>query len=259
MKFLTVDGARLAYRVDGPPDAPPLVLAHALGTNLGMWAPQINALAERFRVIRYDARGHGASGLSAEPVTIERLGRDVVALLDHLGVERAHLGGLSAGGITGLWAAVHEPARVDRLVLANTAARIGSVEVWDERIATVRAGGMRAMRDAAVGRFLTASYRAAHPDVARAVGDMVEATPVEGYVGLAGALRDADLRADAPRVGAPTLIIAGRHDESTPPERSHELHAAIAGSALVVIEDAAHLSNVERAEEFTWALSRFLA
>ena len=255
---LEIDGTRIAFRVDGPESAPPIVLSHALGTSLRMWEPQVPALAERFRVIRYDTRGHGESDVSREPVTIERLGRDMLALLDHLGIARAHLGGLSAGGITALWVALHEPARVDRLVLANTAARIGSPEVWDERIATVRAGGMRAMRDGAVERFLMAPFREAHPEIAREVGDMVEATPVSGYVALAGALRAADLRGDLARVAAPTLVIGGAHDPSTPPEQSHELYAGIVGSELVMLDDAAHLSNVEKPDAFAAALLRFL-
>jgi 3-oxoadipate enol-lactonase len=182
----------------------------------------------------------------------------MIALLDHLGIERAHLGGLSAGGITALWVAMRAPARVDRVVLANTAARIGSPEVWDERIATVRAGGMRAMRDGAVERFLRAPFRAAHPEIAREVGDMVEATPVDGYVALAGALRAADLRGDLARVAAPTLVIGSVYDPSTPPEQSHELHTGIVGSELVMLDDAAHLSNVEKPDAFTAALRRFL-
>jgi 3-oxoadipate enol-lactonase len=255
---LEIDGTRIAFRVDGPADGSPLVLGHALGTSMRMWEPQLPALAERFRVIRYDTRGHGASDVSTAPVTIERLGRDMIALLDHLGVARAHLGGLSAGGITALWVAVHEPARLDRLVLANTAARIGSPEVWDERIATVRAGGMRAMRDASVGRFLTAPFREAHPEIACEIGEIIEGTPVEGYVALAEALSAADLRGELSRVAAPTLVVGGEHDPSTPFEQSRELHAGIAGSELVMLEDAAHLSNVEKPEEFTAALLRFL-
>ncbi|HEU4702306.1 MAG TPA: alpha/beta fold hydrolase, partial [Conexibacter sp.] len=138
-----VDGVRLAYRVDGSgADAPAVVLLHSLGTHLGMWEPQVAPLAQRFRVVRYDCRGHGASDVAAGPLTVERLGRDVIALLDHLEIERAHLCGISLGGLTALWLAVHHPDRADRVVLANTGARIGSAESWDARIAAVERGGM---------------------------------------------------------------------------------------------------------------------
>ena len=250
-EHVEIDGLGIAYRVDGHEPADALVLVNSLGTDLRMWDPQMEALVRHFRVIRYDCRGHGDSDVPAGPATIDRLGADLVALLDHLHVERAHLCGLSLGGLTALWAAAHHPARVKRAVFANTAARLGTTQSWDERIGAVRAGGMAAIRDAVVARFLGAQFRAARPDVARRIGDMVEATPATGYLAACAALRDADLRDVAPSIRAPSLIVAGELDESAPVRQSEELHAAIAGSELVVLAGAAHLTNVERAEEFT--------
>ena len=260
MRTADVGGARIAYRVDGPDDAAPaVVLLNSLGTDHRMWDAQAEALARRFRVVRYDVRGHGASAASAEPVTIERLGLDVVALLDHLGLARAHLCGLSLGGITALWVAARRPERVARAVFANTAARIGSAEGWSGRIAAVRGGGMAAVRDAALRRFLGDRFRAAHPEETRRIGAMLDATPPEGYVAACAALRDADLRGEVPAIRAPSLVIAGGIDESTPPHEAEALHAAIPGSALVVLDGAAHLTNVERPAEFTALVSGFLA
>jgi 3-oxoadipate enol-lactonase len=254
-----IDGVHLAYRVDGPgAGAPAVVLLHSLGTHLGMWEPQVGPLAQRFRVVRYDCRGHGASDVATGPVTVERLGRDVIALLDHLGIERAHLCGISLGGLTALWLAVHHPERVDRVVLANTGARVGSAESWDARIDALERGGMPAIRDAVLARWVGPEFRAAHPHAARALGDMLDGTPVAGYVAACRALRDADLGAEAHAVRAPTLVVAGGLDESTPPALGETLHATIAGSMLVVLPGAAHLSNVERPDEFTAIVLRFL-
>jgi 3-oxoadipate enol-lactonase len=259
MDFLTVDdGERLSYRLDGPENAPVLALVHALGTNLGVWAPQMDALSARFRVLRHDMRGHGRSALSPGPVTIERLGRDLLALFDRLDIMRAHVCGLSLGGMVTLWLAAQHPERVDRAVLADTAARIGSVDSWEERIAQVRSGGMASIREAAVARFLGESYRLGHPDVARALGEMLEATSPAGYIAACAALRDADLRPSIDEIRTPSLIIVGALDPSTPPAQSRELHEAIRGSELEIIDAAAHLSNVEQAAVFTDHLLRFL-
>ena len=253
-----IDGVHIAYRVEGSDASDALVLVNSLGTDLRMWDAQIDVLARHFRVIRYDCRGHGDSEAPTGPATIDRLGADLVALLDHLHVARAHICGLSLGGLTALWFAVHHPARVNRAVFANTAARLGTTQSWNERMRAVRAGGMAAIRDAVVARFLGASFRAAHPDVASRIGDMVEATPASGYLAACAALRDADLRDVVASIRTPALIIAGERDESASVRQSEELHAAIPGSELVVLAGAAHLTNVERADEFTRIVSTFL-
>jgi 3-oxoadipate enol-lactonase len=243
---IEVDGVRLAYRVDGPATAPALVLSNSLDLDRRMWQPQIAALARRFRVVRYDQRGHGRSSVPAGPYTLDRLGGDLLALVDALQVGRAHICGISLGGLVAQWLAVRHPDRVDRVILANTGARIGTEAGWDDRIRRVHAGGMEAIRDLVVGRFLSAPFRQVHPDIVRWVGDLLVATAPEGYVATCEALRAAGLRGEVGAIRAPTLVMAGGLDESTPGDHSHALHAAIAGSKLVILPDAAHLSNVEQ-------------
>lgn len=252
------DGVRIAYRVDGDDSRHALVLINSLGTDLRLWKPQMPELTRHFRVIRYDCRGHGASDVPPNPATIDRLGADLIALLDCLHIDIAHLCGLSLGGLTALWAAAYHRERVARVIFANAAARFGTTQSWDERIRAVRAGGMTAISETVVGRFLGATFRAAHPDVVRRITDMVEATPADGYVAVCAALRDADLRDVVSRIRAPSLILAGELDQSAPLRQSEELHTAIAGSELVVLPGAAHLTNVEQADEFTRLVTKFL-
>jgi 3-oxoadipate enol-lactonase len=258
VKSLIVDGVPLAYRVDGPEDAPPLILINSLGTDYGMWAAQVAALSRSLRIIRYDIRGHGHSGVSDAPVTIARLADDLLALLDHLEIARAHLCGLSLGGVIALWLAIHHPERVSRAVFANTAARIGSIESWSARMAFVRGGGMVAVRELVLARFFSEQFRARHPEVANSFGAMLEASDPAGYIAACAALRDADLRPIVSTIRIPSLIITGMLDEATPVSQAEELHAAIAGSELVVLPEASHLSNVEQPEAFNTQLLRFL-
>jgi len=253
-----IDGLNIAYRVDGAESAESVVLINSLGTDLRLWEPQMDELKRHFRVIRYDCRGHGESDVPLLPATIDRLGADLVALLDCLNLERAHLCGLSLGAITALWVATYHRERVARAVFANASARFGTTQSWDERIRAVRAGGMAAISETVVGRFLGAPFRAAHPDVTRRITEMVEATPADGYVAVCAALRDADLRDVVSRIRAPSLIVAGELDQSAPLRQSEELHTSIEGSELVVLPDAAHLTNVEQAEKFTPLVTTFL-
>lgn len=258
MNVFVSDGVRLAYRVDGPSNAPTLVMVNSLGTDLHMWDPQVALLGHALRIVRYDCRGHGASDVPSDPYTIEQLGRDLLALLDTLQIEQAHICGLSLGGIVALWFAVNHPNRVARAVFANTAARIGTTESWNTRIDAVRTGGMAAIRDTVLARFLSEGFRQRHPETAQQIGEMIETTHPMGYIGACVALRDADLRANVSAIRVPSLIVAGALDESTPPAQSRELHAAIAGSQLVVFPDVAHLSNVERPGEFSEYVLTFL-
>ena len=254
----TGDGVRLAYRVDGEANAPPLLFVNSLGTDLRMWEPQAVCFSRRFRVIRYDTRGHGRSDAPPGPYTIERLGGDILALLDSLSVERAHVCGLSLGGLTALWLAAHHPGRLRSAILANTAARIGTVEGWSARIEAVRAGGMPAVRETVLERFFSAAFRRAHPEVVDAIGDTLVATDPLGYIAACSALRDTDLRAEVSAVRVPSLVVAGALDESTPPSQAEELHTAIPGSKLVVLPEAAHLSNLEQPEAFNQAIFDWL-
>ncbi|MFG1296871.1 MULTISPECIES: 3-oxoadipate enol-lactonase [Xanthobacter] len=244
------DGCRLAYRFDGPADAPVLLLSHALGTRLEMWDPQIPALAETFRVLRYDCRGHGRSDVPVGAYGMDRLGRDVVELMDTLSVEHVHFCGLSLGGMVGQWLAARVPERVTGLVLANTTAHMGLASVWDERINAVLDGGVAALTESVLMRWFTPAFLAAHPERVAPVRAMLNATAAEGYAGCCAAIRDMDLRLTAPLIRAPTLVIVGTQDPSTPPEEGLRLAQSIA-SAHVAKLDCAHLSNVEQADAFT--------
>jgi 3-oxoadipate enol-lactonase len=237
--------------VTGPADAPPLVLSNSLGADLRMWDPQAEALSERFRLIRYDTRGHGGSPVPDGPYTIDHLGQDVVALLDELEIERAHFAGLSLGGMTGMWLAINAPERLDRLVLVCTSANLGPAETWRERAETVRAQGTEAVADAGVGRWLTERFRQERPDRARWLRDMIAATPDSGYAACCAVIEHMDLTAGLAGISAPTLVVAGAQDPSTPPEHAERIAAEIPRARLEVLDPAAHLANVEQPEAVT--------
>jgi 3-oxoadipate enol-lactonase len=247
----------LAFEVAGPIAGPPLVLSNSLGTDRGLWDDQFAALSRRFRVLRYDTRGHGASDAPAGEYALERLGRDVLALMDAADMTRAHVAGISIGGLTALWLGIHAPDRVQRLVLANTAARIGSLTTWNDRVRTVASLGVAALADATMERWFTPTFRAANGATVARIRTMFLATPAAGYLGCCAALRDADLRAEAGLVRAPSLVITGACDPATSPADGEWLAAAIDGAEILEL-DAAHLSNIERAREFTDAMVRFL-
>jgi 3-oxoadipate enol-lactonase len=256
--YATAQGTRLFYRLDGPVSAPVVALVNSLGMDLHMWEPQVPRLAERFRVLRFDTRGHGRSEVPPSPYTLPQLGGDLVALFNTLGIPQAHICGLSLGGMVALWLGIFSPERVGRVVLANTAARIGTEASWDERILAIENGGMAAIRDMVVGRFLSLPFRRRDPQVAEWVGGILEATPPDGYIGACRALAEADLRGVVERVEAPCLVIGSSLDEATPPAQAQELAALLKTSRLALLEDAAHLSNVEQAEAFTDLLLSFL-
>jgi 3-oxoadipate enol-lactonase len=223
-----------------------------------LWARQVPRLAKSYRVITYDARGHGFSLPTAGNYTIEQLGRDALAILDDAGAESAHVCGISLGGITAMWLGVNAPGRVRSLTLANTAARIGSQQFWSDRIAFVKQQGMAMLADMTMPRWFTDGFRAREPQTVEQFRSMVTACPKDGYLSCCAALRDEDLRESIGTIRCPVLAIAGRDDVATPPEGLQFVHEKIAGSKLVTV-DAAHLSNVERADEFTSALKEFVA
>jgi len=251
------DDVRIAYALDGPDNAPTLVLSNSLGTTMDMWAPQVPVLTQSFRVLRYDMRGHGASDVPPGPYAIATLGRDVVALLRHVECARAHFCGLSMSGLVGLWLAQNEPAFLEHLVLANTAARIGPAEIWTARIARVEAEGMSTVADAVVQRWFTPGFIAAESPAFIAARQMLRDSPAAGYMAACAAVRDADLRADLGRIAKPTLVIAGTHDPATTPADGRYMAERIPDARYVEI-DASHLSNLERPAEFTRALVDFL-
>ena len=252
-----VSGLKVSYELSGPALAPVVVLSHSLGADLTMWDPQEKLLARSFRVLRYDTRGHGGTALAAEPWTLAMLASDVLGLLDVLGVARAHFCGLSMGGLIGMWLGAHAASRIDKLVLSNTGARIGTAESWNARIKSVSEGGMRSVSASILERWFTAEFRRAAPEVVAGVRRLIERTPARGYAAACAALRDADERADLGAIRAPTLVIAGRHDPATPPADGQALASGIAGARYVELP-AAHLSNLEATAAFNVELVGFL-
>lgn len=239
--------ATVAYDDHGDPANPAVVLSSSLGTTREMWEPQLEALTPRFRVIRYDHRGHGDSPAPPGPYTLADLGGDLVALLDHLGIGRAHVCGLSLGGIVGLWLAAAHPDRVDRLVACCTAPAFPA-DSWHERAATVRVHGTQAVAPASLERWLTASFRERQPDTVERLRVALLATRAEGYAGCCEALAGADLTDALPGITAPTLAIAGAEDPATPPDQLKRIADGVADASLAVVDDAAHLVNVEQPE-----------
>jgi 3-oxoadipate enol-lactonase len=244
----------LNHRFDGPEDAPVLVLSNSLGTTLELWEPQIAALSQHARVLRYDQRGHGGSPVPPGPYTVGDLGGDVVDLLDRLELERVSFCGLSIGGVTGMWLGANAPERIDKLVLACTGARIGTTEMWTDRAAWVRDRGTATVAAAVVERWFTPEFAAASPEIVARFHAMVESTPDEGYAGCCDALRDFDFRNELGRVAPPTLVISGAQDPATPPDLGAFLVDNIPAATFTLIEDAAHLANVARPEQFTQAV-----
>jgi 3-carboxy-cis,cis-muconate cycloisomerase/3-oxoadipate enol-lactonase len=248
----------LHHEISGPADAPPLLLLNSLGSDLSMWDGQIGVLSQQFRVIRCDTRGHGRSPVPAGPYTVDDLGSDVLALLDSLGVERAHVAGVSLGGLLGMWLATHAATRVDGLALVCTAATFPTPESWTERAALVRESGAGAVADAVVARWFTADFAARERGRVAAARAMIAATPAEGYAACCEALATADMRPFLGAVRAPTIVVSGAEDPTSPPERGEELAAAIRGASFVEIPDAAHVAPLERPAAVTGLLTLFL-
>lgn len=258
MPFADVAGARLHYRFDGADDAPVVMLCNSLGTDLSMWDGQVPALTRHYNVLRYDSRGHGQSGVAPGPYTIEQLGRDAAALLDALGLTQVRFCGLSMGGMVGQWLGANAARRLSRLVLCNTAARIGTAEVWNARIDAVNTGGMAAIVENVVARWYTAPFIASSPAAIDKTRAMLLTTPAAGYVASCGAVRDMDQRESVSRIRVPTLVVAGAHDTVTSPADGRLLVERIAGAQYVELP-AAHLSNIEAEAAFTSAVTAFLA
>ncbi|MGH8353866.1 MAG: 3-oxoadipate enol-lactonase [Pseudomonas sp.] len=250
----------LNYRFDGPARAPVLLLSNSLGTDLHMWDEQIPAFAEHFRVLRYDSRGHGGSLVSAGPYSIEQHGRDVLALLDALHIERAHYCGLSMGGLIGQWLGINAGSRLHKLVICNTAAKIGTAEIWNTRIDGVLRDGQAAMvalRDASSARWFTAAFAAAAPGKVKALTDMLAATSPAGYAACCAAVRDADFREQLGAIAVPTLVVCGTHDPVTTPSDGQFMFERIRAAEFAEFA-AAHLSNVEASAAFSRRVLDFL-
>jgi 3-oxoadipate enol-lactonase len=258
MPVIDSDGCSLWYELAGPEQAPVLMLSNSLGTDLHMWDPQAHAFAKRFRLLRYDRRGHGKSGRTPGPYTMEQLARDALAILDALGLARINWCGLSMGGMEGMWLAAHARERVDRLVLSNTSCHYPDKRYWNERIEAIRsAGGLAPLADRIAGLWFSRAFRDREPHTVARMLAMLAATPLEGYVACSEAIRDMDHRAILRRITAPTLILAGQHDQATPVAAAQFIRDQIPGASLSILA-AAHMSNVEQPAAYTDAVLRFL-
>ena len=257
MPVIDADGCPIHVAVEGPDGAPVLMLSNSLGTNLHMWDDQMPAFTRHFRVVRYDSRGHGQSGAPHGEYTIERLGRDALAVMDALGLEQVNWCGLSKGGMVGQWLGTNAPQRVGRLVLCNTAAHMAPADLWNQRIAAVTANGMAPLVESVVERWFTKAFREKAPQAVDRIRQMLLTTPPHGYAGCCAAVRDMDQRETIRSITAPTLVIGGRQDPATPLAAAELIQKRIPGARLVVLE-AAHLSNIEQPAEFTAAVLEFL-
>ncbi|HEY2021806.1 3-oxoadipate enol-lactonase [Paraburkholderia sp.] len=259
MPYAAVNGTELHYRIDGDRHgpAPWLVLSNSLGCDMSMWAPQVAALSKHFRVLRYDTRGHGHSEAPKGPYTIEQLSGDVLGLMDTLKITRANFCGISMGGLTGIALAARHSDRLQRVVLCNTAARIGSPEVWVPRAARARGEGLLALADAVLPRWFTADYIEREPVVLAMIRDVFVHHDKQGYASNCDAIDAADLRPEAPGIKLPVLVISGTHDLAATPEQGRELAQSIPGARYVEL-NASHISNIEKADEFTKTVVDFL-
>ena len=239
----------LHHRLDGPEGAPVLMLSNSLGTALGMWDDHLPALADHFRVLRYDQRGHGRTPAPPGPYTIAELGGDALELLDQLGLERVSFCGTSLGGMTGMWLAINAPERIDRLALCCTSAHLPPREMWTERAATVRAHGVEAVADAQLERWFTPAFAERRPEAVERARRVLLQTPPEGYAGCCEAIAAHDLRHELGSIRAPTLVLAADGDPATPPAHGRLIADAIDGARFVVLERARHLAVVELPED----------
>lgn len=254
-----MSAVELFFRDSGG-EAHPVVLAHAIGCDQRMWDDLAARLAKDFRVVRFDARGHGRSPVPPRPYTLEGLAEDALALLDRLGIEKAHWVGLSMGAMIGMAFALAYPERLGRLVLANTTSSYGPEGrgMWQARAKAVSEGGLAAIEPMVMQRYFSGDFRANRPEVVAAASRRFLETPVEGYLGCCDAIAELDFTADLSRIHHRTLVIAGGADAGTPPAMSQVIADRIPGARLSVLPGAAHLSSAEKPEEFAALVEAFL-
>jgi len=257
MAEMMIDGVAFNVVVEGQDDAPAILVAHSLGADLTQWDPQMDSLARRFRVIRYDSRGHGHTEATPGLYSVEQLGRDALAVLDALGVKKTHYMGLSLGGIVGMWLLANAPERIDRAILANTSACFGHADLWNGRIRHALSEGMDSLAGPTMDRWFTRDFHESDPGAIERIAARFRATSPEGYAATAAALRDADLREAIRGVQNRVLVIVGTQDPAATPAAGGLIADSIRGSRLVAL-DAAHLSNIEAANAFNRAMVSFL-
>ena len=256
--FTSGDGYRIAYRFDGPTDKPVLVLSNSIATTLNMWDGQIQALSQHFRVLRYDMRGHGASDVPVGAYSLDRLGRDVIEMLDALDIDRVHFCGLSLGGFVGQWLGFHTPERIDRLILSNTSSYLGPVEHWDRLIASVlQARDMSATATMFLNNWFPRRMLEENNPVIEPFRATLLAMQPQGLAGCYAVVRDTDIRRTIALIPNPTLVIGGQYDTVTLPGHSELIAATIPGAKLVMLP-AVHLSNIEYPDDFLKAVLDFL-
>ena len=257
MPILKSGEARIHYVLEGQSGSAVLVFSNSLGANYSMWDPQANEFRKKFRVLRYDMRGHGQSPPTPGPYSIELLASDVIAMLDALDLDRVHFCGLSMGGMIGMWLALNAPERLNKLVLSNTAAKIGTAEGWNARIEAVQKNGMKSLASAILERWFTPAFRRKAPETMASIVKMLEETNPDGYAACCAAVRDFDCREKLSGIRTPTLVIAGAHDSGTPPADGRFLVKQIPGARYVEL-DGAHLSNIEAQDQFNNELAALL-
>ena len=256
MPDINADGCTIHVEVEGP-EHPVLMLSNSLGTNLHIWDEQVAPFTRHFRLVRYDRRGHGRSGVPKGPYSMERLGRDALAILDGLGIEKVNWCGLSMGGMVGQWLGANAPKRIDKLILSNTSCYFADKASWNDRIKLVREQGLTAIVDANMERWFTKAFRERSPQAIARIREMFLATNIEGYVACGQAIRDMDHRPLLMKIGAPTLVIAGRHDPATSSEAG-EFIAQHAPNAKLVILETAHIANIEQPQVYADTVLDFL-
>ena len=253
----TDDGCIIHVEVEGPQNGPVLMLSNSLGTNLHMWDEQVPAWSRHFRIVRYDRRGHGQSGVPKGPYPMARLGRDVLAVIDALSIAKTNWCGLSMGGMVGQWLGANAPDRVDRLVLSNTSSYFADKSLWEGRLKTVRDKGLAAIVDANMEHWFTKDFRDRNPQAIARMRDMFLTTKQDGYIGCGEGIRDMDHRPLLAKINAPTLVIAGKHDPATPLEANEFIRQHIPGAQIAVL-DAAHIANVEQPRVYADTVLKFL-
>jgi 3-oxoadipate enol-lactonase len=257
---ITVNGISVHYTLEGPASGPVITMSNSLASNLSMWEPQMPVLTSRYRVLRYDTRGHGGTEATAGPYSLDELSEDVRALLRALGITRTHFIGLSMGGMIGQIIAIKYPQMLQSLVLCDTMSRVPTEAkpMWDDRIHTAETGGMEPLVEPTLARWFTESFRQKGSPVLDQVRTMIRSTPPRGYTGCCHAIAALNLTDHLKAITLPTLIIVGEDDPATPVAASHVIHEQIRGSELVILKSAAHLSNLEQPEAFNQALTAFL-
>lgn len=257
MPTLTLQDVNIHYDLSGPGRAPVLLFSNSLGTSLAMWDPQMPELSRNYRTLRYDLRGHGQSQVTPGPYTIPQLAADVLHLLDALNIDKVDFCGLSMSGMIGMELALHAPHRLRKVIVCNTAPKLGTSAAWNTRIQNVQSGGMKAVADAVIERWFTPEFRAASSAVVESTRQMLLNTPPEGYAASCAAIRDFDATNTISAIRVPTLIIHGTRDPVTAPDDGQKMDAAIPGAQLVNLP-VAHMSNIEAAPAFTMAVAKFL-